>query len=254
MSPLLVAETTHLKNQTIHACSGEEEWPPYAFFQRMNGKKTKEVKGYTIDVLTNILTHHQIKLIVNLIPWQRCLKWVALNKRYHIVLDASYNAQRDESYLLTRDYYQLTPYYFYANKSFPNGLEVKNPINLTKYGTLCGLHGYNYTNFGVNDSVVNKGARDYASLVVKTLSARCSFSLARYEIIVGFKLVGQDFFLDKKLRYARIPKTNPENFYMLISKNYQYAHELKSILDKGITQLERTGKLHSFLKKYIQTP
>ena len=40
---------TTLVAQTIGICDGDTEWPPYTYFKRVDGNKTGEVVGFSLD-------------------------------------------------------------------------------------------------------------------------------------------------------------------------------------------------------------
>ncbi|NRA46119.1 MAG: transporter substrate-binding domain-containing protein [Oligoflexales bacterium] len=73
------------------------------------GNKTEKIVGYTVDLLSRVLKDANINTKFFLPPWKRCLEKSVDNSQYTIALDASYSKDREKKYLLTRDYYHITP-------------------------------------------------------------------------------------------------------------------------------------------------
>ena len=245
---LLALETSNLvanpfDGQVLQVCGDGAGRPPYTF--EVNGG----VRGYDVDVLEAILTPLGVKFEVTMPPWKRCLRETETGNSYHVALSASYSGERDRSYMMTRDYYALHGYYFYSNTNHPNGLDIKLSRDLETF-TVCGIRGYNYERFGLDATVVDRGAGDLKALIQKTKFGHCDVFLARYEILYGFSLIGQPY-LDGTIGYKAVPKIEGENFYMLISREYLQSKELKAILDEGITRLKKNGELDKILQRYL---
>ena len=253
--PLVSAQDSLLAGQSIRVCGDGGEWPPYAYFTRdAEGNKTDNVEGYTVDVLKAILEENQIGVTFELPAWARCLAKADEGEEYQIALDASYSDERAQKYLLTESYYVITPKIFFAKNTFPDGFpSVSNVDQLFALGNVCGLLSYNYEGFskGIENPNVDRGAKDFSILAEKALRGRCVGFLARYEILVGFSALGQDYLLGGQIADTDLPGAKPDNFYMLISRNYQHSDELKRVIDQGIQDLRESGRLDEFLHKYV---
>lgn len=141
---------------TISICGDGSGWPPYIY-----ETSDKQVHGYDVDILSRILSKSELKSIFKMQPWKRCLQSVDRGEEFHIATSSSYSKERDSKYLLSRDYYSITPSYFYIKKNFPNGLNIRSTDDLKKY-SVCGLLGYNYSNFGVDMDQVDMGTRNFS--------------------------------------------------------------------------------------------
>lgn len=245
--PSLTNATELVKGYPVYACGDGAERPPYTYFKRENNHKG-EAAGYDADILKEIFSKYNIKVIVELPPWKRCLEMTKNGSRYQIALSASYNVRRFRNYLMTRSYYTLTPYYFYSTRRYPDGPGIKKPADLNRH-YLCGLKSYNYFNFGVDNSRVHRPADNFPSLIAETLRGKCDIFLARYEILAGFEHIGKKY-LSGDIGYAPVPDAAGEEFYMLISKQWRYASQFKRLLNKGITELERKGRLNEIFRKH----
>tara|TARA_B100000315_G_scaffold132181_1_gene121607 strand:+ start:594 stop:1427 length:834 start_codon:yes stop_codon:yes gene_type:complete len=237
------------KGDTIHVCGDGAGWPPYTFFKHEKGEKTKEIIGYDIEVLNSIFKKHGINAIFEMPPWNRCVKLAETGIKYQIALSASYSKERDRKFILTRDYYRISPYYFYSRNKYQKDIDITVKEDFLQY-KVCGLYGYNYMGFNLPLMKIDRGAKNFDLVIKKTHKGRCDLFIARYEILVGFDQIGVNY-LERDLGYAPIPGATLEKFYMLISRNYKHANQLKKIIDSGIAEMEKSGKLKKIIEMYI---
>ncbi len=222
---------------TIHSCGDDAGWPPYTYFT-----PTKKAGGYDVDILKEIFKKHGLESKVDMLPWKRCLLWAKHGKKYQMALSASYNKERDSTYLLTRHYYTVTLSYFYSKDHFPEGMDINTQTDFKKY-KVCGLLGYAYANFGIPADDIEQTAKTASQVMEKIKRKRCDLYIDRYEIFAGFAYMGSNYIDDYNLGFAPVPGAEPEKFYLLISRNYEYAKELKSLIDTAIDSIENQGKL-----------
>ena len=246
---LLHAQT--LEGQMINICDDGAEWPPYTYYKRsIIGEKLDHVIGFSVDIIHEIFDKNGIAFSVQLIPWARCQKNVHFGKDYQMALNVSYNKERAEKYIFSKAYYTTSSYYFYSKKNNPNGLQINHVDDLKKY-KVCGVLGYNYETYGFPSGSIDQGAKGFNALIAMIHYQRCTLFIEKYEILAGFKAIGDDYLADKDLGYHNIPGVESTSFYMIISKNYQYGKALKDLIDNGIDELKLSGKLDQILKKYI---
>lgn len=239
----LSISTMALERTSLAICGDGGGWPPYHF------EKERKVIGYDIDVLEAIFSPLGLTITVDLPPWQRCLRETNLG-RYDIALSAAYSEERDKDYILTDYYYTLQPSYVYSSITYPEGLPIRTAQDLD-YLRTCGLQGYNYTGFGVDDSKVRKNSRTFEQVVKMLEANRCDVFLARYEILAGFKASEGIDHLTNGLKVVSIPGISGDKFYMLISRSIPDGQELKSIFDQRIQQLRSAGQLDKMIEKYF---
>lgn len=235
---------------TIATCGDGAGWPPYTFFEFVEGQQTETILGYDVDILNAILPQHDLKVVVDMPPWKRCLSEADKGEKYQIALSSSFNEERNKTYLLTRHYYTVTPHYFYFKEHFPDGLSISSIDDFSNY-RVCGLFGYNYAGFKIPKESIDSGTKNFPRLIEKTRRKRCDVFLARFEIFAGFALSGSDYIGDNGLGNAPVPDAPADKFYMLISRNFEYAEALKKLLDDGISGLEQNGSMDTLLNKYL---
>lgn len=246
-----VAQLSPLTNQSVIFCVESDDWAPYNYLERVNGIKTGKAAGYDIDIVKAILKKHKITPVFKILHLNRCLLEAKKGTNIHVVMSAAITPQRQSTYLLTKPYYEVTLTYFYLRKSYPQGLMINQPSDLLKEGKVCGRLGYTYYNFGLYSEDIDRSQINYQNLVNMLIRGRCTTFLARLEAFAGSALVGENFLLNEKITYQVFPKIPNENMYMLISRNYPYANQLKELLDQGFADLKKSGESRVLLQQYI---
>ncbi len=132
-----------LQDKTIHITDDVGEWPPYTYYKRINGKKSKEIVGFSVDVVKEIFSKNDINFTITLLPWKRALLYVEYGKKFQIILSGTYSKERAEKYYISKPYYTTSAYYFYSRKHHPNGLNIKKKADYKKC-KVAGLRGYNF--------------------------------------------------------------------------------------------------------------
>lgn len=248
-----------LSEYTIRICDDGAEWPPYSYYSKNKSAKYNQVVGYSIDVINDIFSKHNIRYTATLIPWARCLYEVKRGKKYHMLLSSASSTKRAVDYLMSDAYYTVQPYYMYSTKHHPHGLDINNSSDLKKYKA-GGIFNYDYSHFGYNENNVGfksgqitTTSKSYEQAIQLLLVNRFALCPIRLEIFLGYKLTGKDFSTINGLSYKPIPNLAPETCHMLVSKNFAHGTELRKLLNAGIKRLKKSGQLKQFLSKYIST-
>lgn len=246
------ARAEGLTGTTIAICDDGGEWPPYSYFNRVEGEKTKNVVGFSVDVIQKIFAKHSIKFTVQLIPWKKCQNEVTRAIQYRMLLSASYNAERAKKYHMTQSYYTLNNHSFYSLRKYPNGLIVKDIEDAKTNYKVCGLLGYSYGSLGFKKNEIDRVAKTYEQLIkiMHKRPKRCDLFIEGYEIMAGFKALGEDHLSDPYLKSSTIPGMTPKTYHMMISRKFEYGDELLQIINAGITELEKSGIIDELMKKY----
>lgn len=243
-----VAHAEEWHGTRVYICDDGAEWPPYTYYERVDGKATDTIVGFSVDVIDRIFENKGIPYQLDLLPWKRCMAEVAEGKRYNMFLSGGCNPERKRTYHISETYYQMHPSYLYATRQYPDGLAIHGREDLKKF-RVCGILGYNYIVFGLAENEIDTGSRNYESLVKKLLTDRCDLSIDRLEILLGFKAIGNDFINQPDLAYRAIPNEPAEPFHMMFTKN-ESGHHLKLIVDEGIRKLQASGELEALMEKY----
>lgn len=246
-----VANAQIFAGKTIRTCNDSGEWPPYFWYLRINGEVTDQLLGYDLDFLGNIFRNIGANYTLDLIAWSRCLHEVETGDSYEMVSSVAYSQERDEKYLVTDSYYVVQPHYFYSRGQFPDGLNINSIDQFADY-KVCGLRGYNYANFGVPTDSIDVGTKVFPQLIEKTARGRCDLFLARFEIFAGFAKTGNDYIRNHNLGTAPMPGIPGDEFHMMVSRNYEYAEELRDTLNEGIARLKSSGEGERLFAPYLE--
>jgi polar amino acid transport system substrate-binding protein len=233
---------------SIAICDDENEWPPYSYYQRIDGKKTEVLAGFAISVIKEIFSRHGIDYKIDLIPWPRCMAVSALGKQYGMVLNLSFNEERAKTFLFSRPYYSTTAYYYYSRRNHPDGLAINSPSDIRKY-RVCGVAGYNYEGYGMAPGQVDQGAKNFPALISKMQLGRCALFLEKDEVMTAYAAIGKDYLADPDIGKAPIPGMKPNLFYFGISRRYAQAEEIRTLIDDELQHMEANGKLSELMKK-----
>lgn len=244
------AQTETLRGSTLSVCDDGDEWPPYSYWQRVNGKKTEQITGFAVDVLKTIFSRNGLHYSIRLLPWARCLAELKLGTNYQMALNLSYSEERDKSYLLTRPYYSTTNYYYFSRKHHPQGLSIGGVADLKRY-KVCGIHGYNYTTYGLSPSEINQRAKNIPSLILMLHLGRCDLFVEKHEILLGFGAIGEAFLEDPELGRDMIRGMQPTPFHMAVSRALPQSQAIKEMLDRELLQMESSGQLKNLWEKSI---
>ncbi|MEH6651773.1 MAG: transporter substrate-binding domain-containing protein [Motiliproteus sp.] len=229
----------------VSFCADDAQWPPFSY-RNTDGA----MDGFTVALLKQAFARLPIEVKIEQLPWKRCMAATDSGRNFQVAIDASASPQRQQTYLLSLPYYQLSPYFFYSRKQFPDGIDIKHGHELTDFGTVCGLAGYNYSNFGLDSSEIDQSARDFYAVSEMTHRGRCGLFIGRYEIVAGMVRIGPDLLADPELAYAPIPDAQSEPFHMLISRHSEQPEQLKQLLDNIIQSMEKSGELEQIRLEY----
>lgn len=246
-APAALPTETSAPADVIHICDDGSEWPPYSYYERVNGEKTDKVVGFMVDVVDEIFGKNGVAYTVELLPWQRCQDEVKRGENYQMLLNASYNEERAQNYHMSQVAYVTNSYYFYSKQNYSAGLEVKDKADLKNF-RVCGILGYNYDEYDVPE--IDTGTADMTALIEKLHAGRCDLFIEKLEIMSGFTVMGNDILGSGQLGYAPIVGTEPAPFYLMFTKNEQ-GLELKNIIDTGLQELTASGRFNELLKKYV---
>jgi polar amino acid transport system substrate-binding protein len=239
----------HEPVKSIAICEDENEWPPYSYFERVKGARTRNVVGFGVDVVGEIFRKHGISFTIDMIPWQRCLAVARMGKQFQLTMNMSYSDERARDFLYSRPYYRTTNYYFYSRRHHPDGLKVASQADLHKFRA-CGIRGYNYTGYGFKPGEVDQGAGDFTALIAKLHLNRCALFVEKREIMYGYEAIGRDYLSDPDIGMAPIPGMQPAQFHFGVSRGYPQAKALLDLLNEELKHMEDNGRLKEIGQKH----
>ncbi len=252
----LRAEALTLK--TVAVCDDVNEWPPFTYLAPGEAEKAsrtgsgpQDVLGFSVEVLRSILAPKGIGVRIELLPWVRCLRDVEAGAQFQMALNASANAERHKRFYLSDPVHATTPGYFYSRRRYPEGAPVHSAQDLASF-RVCGVHGYNYSAYGLRDDQVDRGALNFGRVIAKLLADRCELGVGELEVVKASQHLGQPVAQDPDIAYARVPGMPKVEFHMLVSRQHPQGQALLQVLNHGLKDLRERGQLQAIHKRYTQ--
>jgi len=246
------------QNQTIHICDDENEWPPFTYYQRVNGKKkTNHLTGAMTELLNEIFKKIHKKYVITLMPWKRCTALVYFYKhapvKYEMFINGTYNKERAKKYLISDPVYYTYQAVFFSKKKFPEGIIKNGKWDINKY-QICDVNGYNidayYTKLGLNkNKKIDQGAKDFYTVLKKISAGRCDLVVASEANIYGAEKIGK-YKIPADISSQRIPGLKPTAFYIFISKDYPKGKLLLKEINNALKELKEDGTYQKIFSKY----
>ncbi|MGD8110752.1 substrate-binding periplasmic protein [Vibrio sp. TRT 17S01] len=225
---------------TIHLCGDAVDWPPYTYTDK------GQVLGVDVDILRNIFDKHDIRYDVSMTSWTRCLRGVEQGM-YDIALSATFAKEREQKYLYTDWYYDITPVYVFSRMNHPKGIELKSPSDLNNY-VVCGIFGYNYRDFNLDD------IQQYANSIYQGLNAvrqkQCDVFISWKEIHQGFQKIWNISIIGDEFEERNVPNMDKHRFYMMISQTRADKEQLRELINKEIARLKRSGEIENIISRH----
>ena len=248
VSNQIFAQNKHdLDLKLVNVCDDIDEWPPYTYYKRINKTATSEIVGYSVDFLNSILKFNNLKADYTLLPWPRCLEGVK-NGTYDLALNASLSPEREKEFLISDPYYVLTESYIFK-KSKPE-IKITTTADFKKR-KICGQDGYNYTYMGIQNTDILYSVKSLDSAVKMIKSDRCDLIPVNNEVLVGYKAIGNESYLDDKdLQIDLIPGVPGTKYYMFFNKTRPKGLQLKKLVNDGILKNKNSKFLKDLSQKY----
>ncbi len=241
-----------LRGWTVQVCDDANEWPPYTFVERQDGRKTGRVKGYSVDLLERLLRPLGMSYRIELLPWARCLLEVRRGQNYQMLLNATRNPERERDFLISAPIYSTRTYYLWSQRVHPQGLQVRGQEDLKRY-RLGGVHGYTYSQLDQIDMASLQRAPNYASLVQMLHLGRIDVIVVGEEVLHGLAgLPGYELARDRELGRAPLAVQRPNTFHMMISRQHPLGPALHAALQAELARLARSGELQQLLARHLQ--
>jgi polar amino acid transport system substrate-binding protein len=241
-----------LRGWTLQACDDANEWPPYTYAERVDGRKTQRIQGFSVALLERLLQPLGVDIKLELLPWARCLQEVRRGLDYQLLLNATRNPERARDFLITTPIYSTRTHYFWSRRVHPQGLQVRGQADLKRY-RLGGVHGYTYSQLDQIDMRTLQRAPNYASLVQMLHLDRIDVIVVGEEVFHGLAgLPGYELAQDPDLGRAPLAVERPNHFHMMISREHPLGPVLHAALQTGLAELARSGELDSLRAKYLK--
>lgn len=213
-------------NSLLHVCGDAIDWPPYTYIDG------NDVKGEDVETLAELLPELGYTFDITMTSWTRCLRGTKAGD-FQLAVSASYNKERAEHFLYTTWYYQITPYYVYSTKRFPQGLTIDAVSDLEQY-KVCGIHGYNYSDFQLSN--IDQYTVNTFESITELQKQHCDVFLSWDEILSGIKNAWGIDYIQGNIVAKPVPNMQKHKFHMLISKQFPQAKALQAALNDALSK------------------
>lgn len=240
----------------VNICDDEEEFPPYVYWERVNGVPDKlRLTGATTEFVEEIFRLIGMKYTYEMLPWIRCRREVETyekNRGFEMFSNGSYNEERAKKFYVTAPIYKTHEGLWYSIKKFPKGPSIHQAKDINEYN-LCGVLGNNYEwlpILGVTRKI-DTGAKNMRSVLKKLSFGHCDFYIGGLENTYGGEAVGQ-YSIPDDVVGIRFPVGDREpTFHLFIAKSSPRSFELYTKINQAILFLQYQGIAGEIYKKYL---
>ncbi|MFZ6798191.1 substrate-binding periplasmic protein [Undibacterium sp. Di24W] len=232
---LLLFASACQASEPIRACGGDSNWPPMSYIS----KETKSIQGLSVEVLKAIFLTPAPEF--KLRPWARCMAEVESMQGSDLIMSSFKTPDREQKFYFSRSYFNLTPAYFFSRQRFAQA-PITTLKDLSQY-KVCSLHGAATSYVGNAASKIESGATNYISLIRKIDRGHCEIVVDMKEVFLGLSKIGVAPFDAQHYQIVTLPETQQLPLHFAISKQNPQAKQILETLNKGITALEKNGKL-----------
>ncbi|MET0117604.1 MAG: transporter substrate-binding domain-containing protein [Sedimenticola sp.] len=239
-----------------------EPWPPYLYYENQ-GEGEQKIVGANLPVFEAISKRTGYEFSFELLPWKRCLDYVANFDHYasfEIAADATRNAERERLYHIVGPVYEATTSIYYSLKKYPSGPvspETGKPvstIHAMKDFKVCGIHGSNYEGYYTRhgwsrDIPIDTGSKDFKSLLLKISNQRCDMMEKQTNIIAG-AIVSGTLDIPDDIACVRI-RNGTGKFNLLVSKTSPRGAEMAKRMTAVFDEMRESGELERIVESKI---
>lgn len=231
-----------------------ESWPPYLYEKESENQADNEVAGIHLANFRALAELTGLEFTFALLPWKRCVHGVENYSRPgdpEVALDASFSAERAEKFYFVGPIYTWGTAVFYSRNRFPDGpFSQRFGRVITRIGdmqdfSICGLMGHNYdsyyTKYNIPRSVkIDQTPAGYPGVFKMLSNQRCDVVETHPQVVLGTMLIGK-MEMPKDIACRKLI-SDPQNFYLMVSKKSPRAEELVAQLSTALIQLKYSGK------------
>lgn len=237
------------QGQTLRACDDVNEWPPYAYRQRVDGQATGELTGYTVELMRRIAARNGLRIEFSLLPWRRCLDAVRSGEM-QLLLNGIRTPQREREYWISEPIYETRLLYLWSEPRHPQGPPLSG-ADLSRL-RIGGLHGYSYSQLDEATQERLLRAPNYASLLQMLHLGRVDIALVNEAVMLGHAALGHAELGDpKRLGHAPLPDRPPSRFHLMATRIGLQGHALIELINRELPRLERSGELARLRAQFL---
>lgn len=240
--------------ELVRVCDDVNEWPPFSYYERVQGRPTARLQGFSVELLQTIFERHHIAHTIELLPWKRCLQEVREGTRFQMLMSATLNDERRRDYRLSIPYYTTLAHYFYLRSRYPQGPDLHTATDLARF-KLGGIRGYAYPRVPAELRERMQRTANYPALFSMLRLGRVELLVEGLEPMLGLARTGvHDVRQDPDLGWAPLPGAKPEPFHMLFTAMQPAGAELQALVNAELQRMQASGELERRLARYLNGP
>lgn len=237
--------------QTLRVCDDVNEWPPYAYFERVNGRPSERVTGFTVELLRRMADRHGLRVQVDMLPWKRCLEAVRTGEML-LLLNAIRTPDRERDYWLSSPIYDTRLLVLWSHRTRPEGLALRTQADLLPL-RIGALQGYSYSQLDQIPDGRLVRAPNYHSLLQMLHLGRVDVALVNEGVMLGHAALGNPAFSgDKDLRIGALSDREPSRFYMMATRAKPEGKALIALINQELAALDRLGELNRLRDVFLR--
>jgi len=250
-SALASAAAPWAPGQTLRVCDDVNEWPPYTYFERVNGRPSERVTGFTVELLRRIADRHGVRVQVDMLPWKRCLEAVRTGEVL-LLLNAIRTPERERDYWLSAPIYDTRLLVLWSHRTRPEGLALRTQADLLPL-RIGALQGYSYSQLDLVPDGRLVRAPNYHSLLQMLHLGRVDVALVNEGVMLGHAALGNPAFSgDKDLRIGALSDREPSRFYMMATRAKPEGKALIALINQELDALDRQGELNRLRDVFLR--
>jgi polar amino acid transport system substrate-binding protein len=247
---VVASEAVELRGKTLSACDDANEWPPYAYWRRVDGRPSQELTGYTVELIRRIAARRGFQLQIQLLPWKRCLEAVRQGEIL-MLLNSISTPERERDYWISPVLYESQLLVLWSSRQHPEGLVARKQAELVKL-RIGGLHGYSYSQLGPIDESKLIRAPNYQSLLQMLHLGRVDVALVNEAVMLGHAALGHRELGDADaLRWRVLEDRQPSRFHVMTTRARPEGLALQQAVAAELPLLERSGELARLRQQFL---
>jgi polar amino acid transport system substrate-binding protein len=240
-----------LTKQVVRVCDDANEWPPYTYWLRENGRRTDRLTGYSTELIRLIASRRGLRLQIEMLPWKRCLESVRSGETL-LLLNAIATPERRENYWLSSSIYETRLLALWSRSRHPDGLALPSQADLLPL-RIGGLQGYSYSQLDQIPESRLIRAPNYDSLLQMLHLGRVDVALVNEGVMLGYAALGNPgFSRSSDLGVSALEYRAPSSFYMMATKARAEGRALMDLINQELELMSRSGELTRLRETYLQ--
>ncbi len=209
-----------------------------------------ENRGFLTELMESVLNESGIDYEIKFYPWKRCMEMVD-NGEAWASFPYGYTCEYAQNYDYSTTIIKSKHKFYYINSNSNIGNEVMDFSRISDFTqyTFGGANGYWYGSRSdfEQDNVKVEWANDTDALIKMLHSGRIDFFIED-ELVCDEAI--KRLFPDDIDDFSKLPKDAIiQEYFLLISKNYNNTNELKEQFNRAFMKLESNGDLNNMLEK-----